>query len=340
MRASTHLAAWVFASCVSCVLSAQAPAQNPPQASTQPSAQASTQTLSQAKQQAREGKVDAAVASLRNVLSADPRNAEAHRLLCNVYASVDQLDAAIRECESAASLMPDSSSVILDLAHVYGSKADHSGALTGMRMVGKIRSSFERAVQLDGRSVDALSDLGEFYVEAPSIAGGGLDKARALVPRLQAVSPARAHRLAGMIAAKEDNDAAAETEFQAELAVAHSPEAYVDLANFERHRKRYDEAAAAARTAIQKDAGRGGDTVDAAHLLLQMKRDLPVAQDGLRRFLATPHPASRVAPYAKVHTMLGESLQSSGDSNGARAQFSAALALAADYAPAKRALSR
>ncbi len=296
---------------------------------------AMAQGMATAKMEARAGRVDAALGALANA----PKSAEADALRCQIYSSIEKRDQAIAACEGAAAAVPSSSEDALALARVYGDKADHSGALTGMRMVGKIRSNFERAVQLDGNSVDALSDLGEFYVDAPGVAGGGVEKARPLVTHLKPLSPARAHRLAAMIAAKEKNDAAAIQEYQAELAVAHAPEAYVDLANYYRSRKQNDRAAEYAADAIQHDAHHGSDTLDAAALLLDLKLDVKAAQAGLRQYLATPQ-NDAVARYAKAHVLLGQSLQAGGDTAGAQKEFAAALALAHDYEPALKGMSK
>ena len=291
------------------------------------------QSLAAAKADARLGKVDAAIADL----SSAPKSAETHSLLCSLYGSIENRDRAIAECEAASAAAPGSSDDALALARAYGAKADHSGALTGMRMVGRIRGNFERAVQLNPNSVEALSDLGEFYVDAPGVVGGGLDKARALVARLQPLSAARAHRLAGMIAVKAKDDKTAEQEFNAELAVEHSPEAYVDLANFYRSQKQPERAAAQAKLAISRDIHHGPDSLDAAAILLDLKLDTRVAQDALRTYLQTPQ--SGVASYARAHVMLGESLRAAGDAAGAQKEFAAALALAHDYEPARKGVS-
>ena len=129
------------------------------------------QSLAIAHALARQGKADAAIAQARGVLAGSPRSAEAHELLCQLWRSIDRFDDAVHECEAARDLQSGNSGYSLELARSYGAKADHAGALTGMRMVGRIRDSFERAAQLDPKSVDALSDLGEFYVEAPSLVG-------------------------------------------------------------------------------------------------------------------------------------------------------------------------
>ena len=275
------------------------------------------------------GRVDSAIAAIGNAKSAD-----AQYLLCSLYASVEQRDRGIQACESAVSAAPNNSAYALELARAYGDKADHSGAFTGMRMVGKIRGNFERAVQLDPTNVEALSDLGQFYVEAPGIAGGGTDKARDLVEKLKPLSSARSHRLAGMIAAKNHDDTTAEAEYKAAIAASHSPESYVDIAKYYRNRKQYDAADSALHTAIQVDKEHGPDTLDAAVLLIQMHRGIPAAQLGLRNYLATPQHG--VAAYAHAHTLLGDSLKSAGDNDGAQKEYAAALALAHDYEPARK----
>ena len=295
---------------------------------------AGAQSLAAATKEARLGRVDAAVAALQTA----PRSAESNALLCHLYASTARYDEAVTACEAATTSQPNSSTYALDVARAYGAKADHAGAMTGLRLVGKIRTNFERAVQLDGSNVEALSDLGQFYVEAPGAFGGGLDKARALVPRLQALSPARALRLSAMIAAKAKDDVAAEQQYRAELAVAHSAEAYVDLANFYRSRKQLEKAASLAKEALGHDPDCGPDVLDAASLLIAVKRDLPVAQTALRCYLRSPQDG--VPSYAKANTLLGTSLQDAGDAAGAKSSYQAALALAQDYAPARQGLTR
>ncbi len=300
---------------------------------------AASQSLATARAEARQGKAGVAIAEAQKLVAANGKNAEAHSLLCKLYGSIDKTDEAIHECEAESDAEPGSSSAALELAIAYGAKAEHAGALTGMRMVGRIRENFERAVQLDPKSVDALSDLGEFYVEAPGMVGGGVDKARALVPRLAALSPGRAHRLAGMIAAKAGDTATADAEYAQELAVSHSPEAYVDLANYHRKRKDWEQAAANAALAIQKDTAHGPDSVDAARVLIEIKRELPAAEGALKGYLAHEQ-QSAATPFARVHVMLGQLLQGRGDTAGAQAQFTEALALAPEFEPARKALHR
>jgi tetratricopeptide (TPR) repeat protein len=289
---------------------------------------AAAQIPASAAADARAGRVDAAVATLKPL-----KNAEAQELLCKLYTSVEARDAAISACEAAVSLAPSNSDYALELARVYGNKADHSGALTGMRMVGRIRTNFEKAVQLNPKSVEALSDLGQFYAEAPGFVGGGADKAHDLVTRLQSLSPARAHRLAGMIAAKAKDDTTAEAEYRAELAADHSAEAYVDLANYYRGRKLNERAIQNAKLALAADTHHGPDTLDAAKILIDLQHPADTVA-ALRAYLNTPQDG--VSAFAHAHVLLGNALKATGDTAGAQKEFVAALALAANYDAARK----
>jgi tetratricopeptide (TPR) repeat protein len=298
-------------------------------------AASSAATLSQIKTIASAGHADEAIQQLHSFLAASPDSVPAHSLLCTVYGSTEHFDEAIRECETAVRLAPSSSDAQLHLARVYGAKAGNSGAFTGMKLVSHIRGAFEKAVQLDGSNVEALSDLGEFYVDAPSIVGGGTDKARPLAQKLLTLNPARGHRLLGMIATKTGDTATAEAEFQKANDIKHSPESYVDFANFYQQRKQWDKAADSAVTAIRRDTEHGPDSIDAAKLLLKLNRNVDIAQQALRDYLNSSEQSAAV-PAFRIHTMLGQSLLKQGNRAAAQQEFAAALALAHDYAPARK----
>lgn len=303
------------------------------------SASASAQGIASARSLAQQGKVDAAIAAAQKAIASGSGDADAQELLCKLYGSIDQFDQAIAACEAAHAAQPGDSAYTLELARAYGAKADHAGAFTGMRMVGRIRDAFEAAVREDPKNVDALSDLGEFYVDAPGLVGGGLDRARQLVTQLAPLSPARAARLEAMIDAKAGDTAAADAAYTREISVRHSAEAYVDLANYDRKRKLWDQAEQNAVLAIERDGARGPDSIDAARLLIDLKRNSAAAEKALRGYLAHDQ-TSAVAQFARAHVMLGQLLQQKGDSAGAQDQFQQALALASKYSAARKALRK
>src|SRR5580704_11125885 len=160
-----------------------------------------------------QGRVDEATTSLREVLAAQPGDAGAHQLLCRIFYSQEMADKAIHECELAVANAPASSDNQMWLGRAYGFKASHANPIAALNLAIKVRVAFERAVQLDPENIHAMNDLGEFYVAAPSLIGGGLDKAEALAAQMQPHFPAQAHRLLALIAEKRKDNAAAEAEF-------------------------------------------------------------------------------------------------------------------------------
>src|ERR1700739_258497 len=160
------------------------------------------------------GMADDAISRLSSFLAANPKDAEAHNLLCRVYYQEARWDDAIHECEIAVQLIPLDSGYHLWLGRAYGEKANSIHSIKAYPLAKKVRGEFERAVELDSGNVDALSDLGEFYTAAPGIVGGGKKKAQGVAQAVEQYEPARAYELEGRLAEKEKNYVLAETEFK------------------------------------------------------------------------------------------------------------------------------
>lgn len=284
------------------------------------------------------GHVDEAVQLLEQQTSGPDADAESYNLLCRAYFMLEEWDRGISACERATNLDPHNSSYFLWLGRIYGEKADHVGFLSAAGLAKRVRGAFERAVELDPRSWEARTDLAEFYLEAPGIVGGGKDKARAQAEAIQALNPAMAHWVLARIAEKENDPAAAEREYRAEVAASHSSgRAWFDLAAFLRHEQRLDEMEEAVKKIATSRLDRRDSLMDAAGLLLRADRELPLAVTLLKRYLTSPVEAG---PAFKAHDLLGRILEKQGDRRGAADEFRAALALAHTYKPAEQDLKR
>ena len=284
-----------------------------------------------------QGRVDEASTVLQAILQSQPNDAKARQLFCRVYYSQDMADGAVRECEAATASAPSESDHQVWLGRAYGLKASQANPLIAFGIAKKVRISFERGVQLNPVSVQALSDLGQFYVEAPAIVGGGLDKAATIAARIRPLSAARAHRLLGMIANKRKDTVTAEAEFQSAVAAGRAPEAYVDLGSFYQQHGQGDKAYAALQAAIAADRAKGPALVDVASVLTLLNRSPELAERCLRDYLSSSA-KSDDAPAFKVHIQLGDLLLHRGDVAGAHREYAAALALASNYAPAIKAM--
>src|SRR3974390_3457582 len=195
------------------------------------------------------GHAEEAIQALQQQINRPATDAESQNLLCRAYFMVDEWDRGISACERARSLDPAKSLYHLWLGRIYGEKADRAGFLSAAGLAKKVRISFERAVELDPRSWEVRTDLAEFYIEAPSIVGGGKDKAHEQAEALLPLNPGMAHWVLARIAEKSKDNAEAEQEYRAAIAATHSgARAWLDLALFLRHANRLDEMQQALHT--------------------------------------------------------------------------------------------
>jgi tetratricopeptide (TPR) repeat protein len=301
-----------------------------------PSARIPQPTNAQASAALLQGRVDDATSILNAILSTNPHDALAHQLLCRVYYAQNMADQAIEQCQMATSDSPNISEHHLWLGRAYGMKASNAGPVSGFTLARKVRDEFERAVQLDPAAPRAASDLGEYYIEAPAIVGGGSDKATALITRIEPQFPIYSHRLRGLLAEKKKDYATAEAEFKKAIESGGSSPAWIDLAGFYQRHNQPDKAEAAIHSGTANSPN-GPVLVDAASILTSIHRAPELADQLLRTYLTSPGRTDE-APAFKVHLQLGDLLASRGDKTNARTEYAAAHALATSWTPARTAM--
>jgi len=284
------------------------------------------------------GEAEKALALLRPLLQSGAATAEEHNLECRVRFTLEDWDAAARECELAVSLDGQNSSYHLWLGRALGEKANRASFFTAYSLGRRVLAQFQEAVRLNGRNAEALWDLGDFYFSAPMVVGGGLGKAEAVAAQLEKVDGARAHEMRGRIAMERKDYGTAEREFkQAIAAGAHPAFQWTTLAAFYRQQQRWQEMDAAIHgcvTAAERDKRAGVALVDGASILIGTNRDLPLAAKMMESYLAGTWKTEE-APAFVVHTRLARLKQQLGDSAGAKQEQAAALALAHEYRPAQ-----
>jgi tetratricopeptide (TPR) repeat protein len=286
------------------------------------------------------GRADDAILNLRSKIDSSPNDAQAHNLLCRVYFSMGDWDRGISACEKAVALERNNSRYHMWLGRVYGEKADAANFLSAASLAGKVRNEFEAAVRLDPNNVEARSDLGEFYLEAPGIVGGGRDKAEAQAQALAALDAAKADYLKGRIAEKKKDFTAAEKEYRAAIEASHgSALTWFNLALFFRHQQRWNDMEDAINHAVSAQADRPEIIMESGEVLLRSGRNFPAAVQYLRRYLALNSKVEE-APAFKAHYLLGTALEKQGDKQGAAQEYRAALSLAKNFSRAQEALDR
>lgn len=271
------------------------------------------------------------------MLNSLPSSAEAHNLRCRVLFTLEHWDAAINECEEAVRLDGSNASYHLWLGRALGEKASRASFMSAYSAAKLSRAEFEASVRLDPRNAEALADLGEFYSSAPSIVGGGEDKANGVVAQLDHVDLARAHELRARIAESDKDYGTAEREFKLAVEASRHPAfQWMTLASFYRRRDRLAEAEAAVESgakAALRDRTAGVALFNGASVLTRANRNLALAAKMLEDYLSGPV-TTEEAPTFAAHERLARILDELGDKDGARKQRDEALALAHDYKPA------
>jgi len=281
------------------------------------------------------GSIDEVIRTLSN-----RNDAASLDLLSRAYYAIEQWDNAMKDGERAVSLGPDVSMYHLWLGRAYGEKAATANPLSAASLARKTKNEFEIAVKLDPANVQAHADLAEYYTEAPSIMGGGVDKARDQSTQVAKYDQAASHWILAIVAEKDKRYSDAESELRQAIKVARNPAQYwMNLASFFRRRSRFDDMQNAISQAIAQSNKSVEIYYNAASELFQAGRDFPGAVQYLKMYLAS-NAMVEDAPAFRAHYLLGQIYEKMGNKSAAVTEYQASLALASGFAPADKALGR
>jgi predicted Zn-dependent protease len=282
------------------------------------------------------GQADKALSLLSALPGNIHNNAQAQNLACRIHFTLGQWDLAVRECEEAVRLEPHNSRNHLWLARSLGEKANKANFISAFSLAKHVAAEFEQAAKLDPQDAEALADLGTFYVEAPSVVGGGIDKAQDVIKQLDRIDPARAYELRAQIDAQHKDYSAAENNLKKAVSISHHPAfQWTNLARFYAERKRWDEMEAAIQSCIKASAHDPHTAValyDGAGILYESKRDPALAAKMLRDYIAD-NSKTEEAPTFVAYSRLALLEQQLGDTAGAENSKAAAFQLAREYRP-------
>lgn len=162
-----------------------------------------------------------AQALLERVIQAEPRNAEALVLLGEVHLRLRSPTKA-QECASKAlQLDPNQAAPHCLKANALSMQIGQVNMFKKLSMASEIRAEYEKALKLDPRYNIARQGLFQFYLQAPSIAGGGTDKAAAFAEQTLGVNPSLGHSMKALIHQHKKDLGAAQAEYR--LAIASDP---------------------------------------------------------------------------------------------------------------------
>ncbi len=302
------------------------------------SAQISTATLAQANSDLQAGEADKAIVLLATFPSTGAGAAEAQNLLCRVRLTLEQWSQAVSECQQAVNLNQQNSDYHMWLGRVLGQQASHASFITALGIAKHSLSEMQTAARLNPQNGPALTDLGDYYAQAPGMAGGGTDKAQAIASQLDKIDPARAAQLRGDIAMQQKDYTTAENSYRLAAIVAREPADYLTvLANFYRTRQQWSNLDAAIQkcvAAAAKDRKSGVGLYDGAGVLISAKRNPSLAAQMLENYLSNSS-LSEQAPAFIAHIRLSRLKQQLGDAAGAKSELAIAAQMAREFNPSQ-----
>ena len=142
----------------------------------------------------------------------DDQNARINFLLGSIVLRENKYDDAIDYLDAAIEVEENNPEYYNMLGNAYGVKAQNSGMIKAMFAVPKMKSNWEKALELKPDYLEPKQSLFQFYLRAPGIAGGDNDKAVQLAQEILKQDEALGHRLMGFYWEAENDLAKAENE--------------------------------------------------------------------------------------------------------------------------------
>src|SRR5277367_638732 len=269
-----------------------------------------------------------AVLELQGAASKEPQNGEVQLLLTKSYLELQERDAAITSAERAVAIDPKSSVYHEWLGRAYGEKADHTSMFSAMGLARKTHREFEIAVELDERNFAARQALIEFDCAAPGMVGGGEEKAKPQIEKLQGMDASEWHYAAGNCRRQKKDLAAANAEFK--LALESHPKSadlIFDIGDYAVRRGKGERLIEVGELGGEvAPADPRGMFYRAVGLILKQEKP-EEAEKLLREYLKKAPTRSSYPRYATAHEWLGRLYEDKGDKKSAEKEYQAAIQL-------------
>jgi tetratricopeptide (TPR) repeat protein len=218
--------------------------------------------------------------------SSDPATAF---LVGRDYFMLGDFKRATESLQRAAAAEPANSEYMDWLGRAFGKRAETANLLSAPGLASKARQAFERSVELDPKNAEALSDLFDYYLDAPGFLGGGYDKALAVAEKISAVDPPEGYFAKAKLAQKRKEFSTAEQHLRQSVAAApHQVGHIIALAKFLANEGRTRESDDMFLAAQKADPNAARVWFARADVLIQQKRDLEQAKNLLQKYMNAP----------------------------------------------------
>ena len=248
-------------------------------------------------------------------------------------------DEAVNAFERAVALDPTSSFYQMWLGHAYTRQLSSAGFLRKPFIARRSGEAYNMAVKLDPASIDAAEARLDFFLGAPGIVGGGIDKARAEAKRIVTLDAYRGAMATARVAEHEKQWAEAERLYRSLMADYPDRTAAVDaLVTMLLNAKRFDEGFKIVDDRLARLPDETSSLYNLGRLSAVSGQHLARGEAALRRVLAMP--GSDPARQSNAHYRLGMIKERMGDPQAAATEYRAAVDLFPRHQAAAAALKK
>ena len=269
-----------------------------------------------------------AVDALAVAAAKSPDDAPLHFLLGQCYYELREYTRAVTSFERSVQIAPNQSEYHDWLGKAYGRRAEETIFLSAMSWARKTHKEFEIAAHLNPSNFQAQRDLIRFEIYAPSIVGGGDDRALKHIDDLEKIDALQGQLARGELFATKKRFAEADAVF-AKILESNTDRigVYFEAADYYRDRlnpAKMDEAVTAAERIDSEDRRlkfyRGV-------LFVVEKKNPAEAESLLKTYVATVPDNSDLPPHSLALEWLGKLHESQGKFSEAAENYRVALEL-------------
>jgi tetratricopeptide (TPR) repeat protein len=165
------------------------------------------------------GKFDQAQPIFESILKENPNHLKTIEYLGDIAGHNKSWDKAIVYYKKLKQLKPSEANYFYKYGGALGMKAKDSNKFKALGMIGEVKESFEKAIELNPKHIEARWALVMVYIQLPGIVGGSESKAIKYSNELLKISPVDGYLSRGQIEEYFKRYTAAEQQYKKAIAV-------------------------------------------------------------------------------------------------------------------------
>jgi tetratricopeptide (TPR) repeat protein len=178
-----------------------------------------------------------------SILTENPNNLKTIEYLGDIEGDSKSWDKAMYYYDKLRKLNPSNANYYYKYGGCLGMKAKESNKFKALAMIGDVKYSFEKAIQLNPNHIEARWALIELYIQLPGIVGGSERKAQKYATELLKISSVDGYLAKGHIAEYFNRYNEAEKEYAKAIKSGGSKASYQKLADLYKNKMKQPEKA-------------------------------------------------------------------------------------------------